>query len=624
MTRSALRPWLPALAAPIVLALAGYSRSLGGEFQFDDYTGIFENGAIKAFWPWLGSLRPEALVAGRPLTSLTFAANYAAGRLDPLGYHLVNVAIHLVVVLLVGLLALRVAALAGAERPRWIALGVAGLFAVHPLQSQAVSYVSQRAEILASALYVATLLLLLARDPAARPRPWGHWGAALATFVLGVAAKPILITLPAAWLAIRLAAAPGTTLGTVPEEGSRRRALAVIAPFAVAAALFAGALLVALRGRSDAGFSVAGTSPWLYFLTQLRALVVYIRLLAWPAGQSVDWAFPTSPGLADPATVGAGLLLLAVAVGAVLLLVRGRRHATPGGAVARLAGLGLAWFFIVLSVTSSFVPLADNLVEHRVYLASWGILLAAVAAADGLAARLGQRRIAVAAWLVLLLALSAALYRRNAVWESKVALWTDVLAKGHDSARARMSLGFALDDAGRAEEAIPQYERALSLARAGGNAAQEGKILLNLGVAQMGAGRLEEARRSFAAGLHFLPNSDQLLFNMGALAGASGDAATAESLARRALDVNPAQSGAWVILGNLALERGDLDQALSGYARAIALDPDRGEAHYGRALALGALGRGVEECAALREALKARLAPSYRSTIQSEVSARCR
>ena len=623
MNRIAARPWLLALVAPIALALAGYSRSLRGEFQLDDYTGILENGAIKAFWPWLRSLRPEALVAGRPLTSLTFAANYAAGRLDPLGYHLVNVALHLAVVLLAGLLALRVAALAGAERPRWIALGVAGLFAVHPLQSQAVSYVSQRAELLASALYVATLLLLLARDPAARPRPWRHWAAALATFALGIAAKPIVITLPAAWLAIQLAAAPGATPGATPEEGSRwRRALPAIAPFAVAAGLFAVALLVALRGRLDAGFSVAGTSQWLYFLTQLRALLVYLRMLAWPAGQSVDWTFPTSPGLADPATLGAAMAIGLVAAAAVLLLVRGRRRATPGGAVARLAGLGLAWFFIVLSVTSSFVPLADNLVEHRVYLASWGLFLAAVAAVDGLAARFGRRRLAVGAWLVALVVLTVALYRRNAVWESKEALWSDVLAKSPGSVRARINLGHAYSELGRTEEAMRQWE--LALPYAGGNVAQEAQLLLNLGGAQLVAGRLEDARRSLAAGLQLLPDHDGLLSQMAILAGASRDGATAESLARRALGINPSQPIAWVVLGNLGLERKDWAGALSAYDRAIAVDPDRGDAHYARSIALGRLGRHDEECAALREALRARLRPQLRSTVESKEGARCR
>jgi tetratricopeptide (TPR) repeat protein len=609
---------LVAALVPIGLATAGYARILRGEFLFDDIPGIVESQAIKGAWPALRSLfAPEGLLTGRPLTTLTFAANYAAGRLDPLGYHAVNLLLHLGVVLLAALLTRRVAALAGAERPGRIAAGVAGLFAVHPLHSQAVSYVSQRSELLASGLYVATLLLLLARDPGVRPRPWGLWLAAALTFLLGFAAKPIILTLPAALLAIHLAAAPEPS-------GSRawRRVLPVCGAFAVAATLVSAALLAALRGSAHAGISVAGTGPWRYFLTQLRACVVYLRLLAWPAGQSADWTFPTSPGLADPATLGAALAISALVAAAAWLLLWGRRTAGPGGAAARLAGLGLAWFFILLAPTSSFVPLADNLVEHRAYLASWGVILAVVAAVERVAASPGGRRFAAAAWLALLLLLSAALYRRNGVWQTQESLWRDVVAKAPESARGRMNLGDALDSQGRFEEAIAQYELALPLTA--GNVSQQGQILRNLGGAQMNVGRTEDARRSLEAGLHFLPDDDRLLVSLALLAGGSGDVAAAESLANRALAVNPGRANAWLALGNVALERGDWEGALSRFVRAASIDPDAGEAQYGRALALRMMERRSEECAALHEALGAQLRPAYRNLIGSELAARCR
>jgi tetratricopeptide (TPR) repeat protein len=386
--------------------------------------------------------------------------------------------------------------------------------------------------------------------------------------------------------------------------------------------LVAFALLTALRGAPHAGFSVAGTSPWHYFLTQLRACVVYLRLLAWPSGLSVDWTFPTSPGLSDPATLGAALAILAVAAAAAWLLVRGRRTAAPDGATARLAGLGLAWFFVLLAPTSSFVPLADNLVEHRVYLASWGVLLLVVAVAERLTARLGARRLATVAYVALLLLLSAALFRRNAVWESKESLWRDAVAKSPESARAHMNLGSALDEQGRFAEAITQYQLALPLTD--GNVSRQGQILRNLGAAQSSAGRAEEARRSLEDALHLLPNDDRALVTLALLAGGSGDVAAAESLADRALAANPRQAIAWIVHGNVALERGDWEGACDRFARAAAIDPDAGEAHYGRAIALRMMDRRSEECDALRAALRAQLRPSYRSLVGSELAERCR
>ncbi|MCM2334551.1 MAG: hypothetical protein NDI82_11480, partial [Anaeromyxobacteraceae bacterium] len=157
-------PWL-VLLLPLALAVAATWRALPGQFQFDDETSIVTNPAIKdlaAFLtpgPWRG-----ALAGGRPVTDLTFALNYAYARLEPWNYHLTNLAVHLAAVALAFAVTRRLLRLAGAARGDGIALAAAGLFALHPLQSQAVSYVVQRAESLAAALTLGSLALLLAAE----------------------------------------------------------------------------------------------------------------------------------------------------------------------------------------------------------------------------------------------------------------------------------------------------------------------------------------------------------------------------------------------------------------------------------------------------------------------------
>ncbi|HSN12999.1 MAG TPA: hypothetical protein VLT61_00100, partial [Anaeromyxobacteraceae bacterium] len=154
-----------ALLVPLALTVVVYARTLPGPLVFDDVAAIADNPAIKDLGRFLSDrLLPELLGGGRVLTDFTFALNYAVGRLEPLGYHLVNLAIHLGVVALVYLLTARVALLAGAARERALALAVAGTFALHPIQTEAVAYVVQRAESLASGLYVAVLLLLMAAE----------------------------------------------------------------------------------------------------------------------------------------------------------------------------------------------------------------------------------------------------------------------------------------------------------------------------------------------------------------------------------------------------------------------------------------------------------------------------
>jgi len=626
---SEIRSQRLALLLPVALAVAGYARSLRGDFVFDDVRGVAEAPATRAFWRWLAQdLSPATLLAGRPLTALTFAANHAVGGLDTLGYHLVNLAIHLAVVALVFRFTARVAALSGAPRPRWLAVAVAGLFAVHPLQSQAVAYLSQRAESLASGFYLATLLFLLARAPGARPRPVAAWCGAAATFALGFLAKPIVLTLPAAWLLVLLAVDPAADAPRKPAPaGARgawhwRHALPLLGLLAAAGVLAGAALLATLHGRTDAGLSVPGTSPWRYLLTQGQVLLTYLRLLLWPSGQRVEWDVPTSPGLADPATLAAVAAVAALLAATGWLVVRGRARPGPAGAPLRLAGLGLAWFFAVLSMTSSVIPLADNLVEHRTYLASWGVFLAAAAGVDALAARLGRPRAALAAWTAAVAALGAALWLRTPVWRTAEALWGDVVEQAPHTPRAQLSLGDALMRQGRLAEATRHLEQAL--ADAADRPGLRLEALRNLGAAHIAAGRVEAARAAFTAGLALEPRQDELLVNMAYVALATGDQAGAAAYARRALESNPGQPAAWVVLGNLALGRGDGAEALAAYDRAVAIDPDHGDAQFNRSLALPLLGRGAEVCEAVRAALRGRLLPANRAVAEARAAESCR
>jgi tetratricopeptide (TPR) repeat protein len=351
-------------------------------------------------------------------------------------------------------------------------------------------------------------------------------------------------------------------------------------------------------------------------------VVVYLRLLAWPSGQSADWSFPTSPGLSDPATLAAAVAVLVVAGSSALLLARGRRRATAGGAAMRLGGLGLAWFLVVLSTTSSVVPLADALAEHRTYLASWGIFLAAVSGADALLARPAASRLAAIAWVALLLLLGGLLHRRNGAWETKVSLWSDVVERTPTSARGRLNLGNALLERGLVDEAIAQYLLAIESADPRGPLAA--KAFLNLGLAQARAGRLREARRAYDEGLRLAPSDAGLLASLALVSGLEGDGEAAEVLAHRAVSVDPSQLEAWMILGHRALERGDGAAALGALDRAVALDPDRGDAHLARAQALRLLGRAGAECAALRDVLQARHLPEDAAEARARLSAGCR
>jgi tetratricopeptide (TPR) repeat protein len=534
----------------------------------------------------------------RPLTLLTFALNYAYGQLEPWNFHVTSLLLHLVAVALAWAAARALLRLAGAARAEWLAVAVAGLFALHPLQSQAVSYVAQRAEVLASAFYLAGLLLLLRADR--RGLGWRAaplWlGAALA-FLLGYGAKPIVVTLPAAWLLVAaLLPSPEARASLLPW---RSRLLALAAGGA-AMAVLAVFTLSGLTGI-DGGFSVPGLPPWRYLLSQLGVVTTYLRLLAWPAGQCVDWNLAPAASLTEPAVLAAGLFLLALAGGALALALRARHVEGPGGAAARVAGVGVLWFFLVLSTTSSVVPLVDLLMEHRVYLASLGPFLAVavgverlLAARAGAAARWAGPALVVAAWV----ACAATLHARNAVWETPWALWTDAVQKAPGNGRAWANLAAALETEGRFAEEVEVVQRGLARAEAL-PVGLASRLQAQLGGALTRLGRLEEAERALARATELFPFDSILIENRALNLIALGRPAEAEAVVRPLTEGHAPQPAAVAILGRARLAGGDAAGALRLLERSIALDPDPATPYLHRARAIAALGRRGEACAHL-------------------------
>lgn len=556
-----------ALAAVLAAAVAAYARVLHGDFVFDDLVGIVTKGAVHDLGGYLRSGFLDGWLRGgvaRPVADLTFALNYAAGGLEPFGYHAVNVGVHLAAVLLVFAFTRETLRRAGASSPAWPAVAVAALFALHPLLSQAVSYVSQRSESLASALYLAALLLLLASEE----RPGSARGvllyaAATLAFVAGLGTKIIVVTAPVAYVAHHLWFPAGRTR----EERRRElaRAAARAAPWAALAVASAALTLRGLAGRGDAGFDAkaggAPLGPWTYLLTEARVVLRYVAMLAVPVGQNLDPDVRVSGATPDPGTVAAALALAALAAIAAFLLLRAARRADPDArAASRVGSFGIAWFFLVLSPTSSVVPIADVMVEHRVYLASWGLLAAAVAGAGALL-RAATRSRAAAATLTACAcaALGTTLHARNAVWESSVALWSDVVAKSPAKARGWSSLGNALlahDDARGAARAL---DRAMELD-------PSDPIALNtLAVLLLEEGRLADAERR----------------------------------ARQSVALAPDQGAPYNTLGEILLREGDAEGAVGAFRRSVALGGDAVPLRvYNLAVALGATRRPADACAA--------------------------
>ncbi len=584
--------WVIVVAATTA-AVVAYVPSLSGEFQFDDHDFVEAGEAAKDPGAMVRTLLAGVRPGPRPLTDLSLALDHAVGGLDPTHYHATNLLLHLATTVLVFLFARATFRRTGIEQPEILGAIVAALHALHPIQTQAVSYVSQRSEVLASLLYLA-VVLLLARAEEHPSRFSGRlaWAGACAAFVLGLGAKPVIVTAPAAWL-----------LWSHAFDPSRRKLVKRVlaaAPLLGLGALGAFVMLRATKGDLNAGFQIPGLPPWRYALTQLSVIPRYVQLLAWPAGQSVDHdhALATWPPAAE--TVVGGVLLIAAITGAVAVLRRTPGETSP---VTRVAGFGVLWFLLLLAPSSSVIPLRDAMVEHRLYLASFGLFAAALALGAHVSLRVGARGIHSAAIVLLAIgALGWATARRNEVWRTQLALWSDVVAKAPGLARGHLNLGFALDRAGDLRGAVEEYRRAVSLVDA--STPHDLEVYQDLAGALRDLGRCSEARAVLDAAIPMAPMDPELQTDLAVCLAEAGDTDAALAAARRATTYARGDPATHNVLAYVLLLRNDPTAALEELMVALRLAPGYPPAVLNTATAREQLGDGMGACAALREYLQ--------------------
>ena len=428
--------WWGALIILAAVALL-YGHTLNVPMYLDDHRALLENYQLRDLPATVAKVFSQ-----RGLSNLTFALNYrmTGWSLPPL--HLVNIVLHAACGLLVWRLLLRL------TKGPWLPLLGALLFVAHPLQTQAVNYLVQRATMLGAFFFLlAFLLYLRARDTLTAGSStylWPYLGAVLAG-TLAVIAKENTATLPLVlYVYERLFPRAG--------GGACRPALLRLAPFCLAPALLGATLALALAsGNVSRVFyypiaSLQHNTPLNYLATQFSVIWVYLRLLVLPYGQALEHAYPiVSTWFTLKTALGLGGLL---GIGALAWWLRGRRP---------LAAFGIAWFFLALLVESSIIPL-DPLFEHRLYLPLFGVILLLF---DGLAAAFAERRLLVGL-LILLLILMPLAWRRNALWNDPIAFYENELQVSPHGERAVKRLASLYRQAGRHAESLQLMEATIA------------------------------------------------------------------------------------------------------------------------------------------------------------------
>ena len=436
------------------VTMSAHAPAWRGAFVSDDISEIAENPAIRTLWPPWVPMMEGTPMPHRPLPYYTFAVNYAVHGLDPRGYHAVNLAIHLANGLLgwwVAREVLRRLGLGGAAGR--IALAATTLWLVHPLCTQAVDYVYQRIESLATLAILGTVACFL--QAARSPRPARWLAASVAVSAIGMLCKEHVAAAPVAvvlidWLVFRgrSSAAPLRSLA-VPV---RARPLYYAALFATP--LLAIALVMLQRERfTDFQQPLAG--PLLYAANQPLVIGEYLARAFWPARLCIDWyRLPVT----DLAVLAPGM----VTVVAALAL------AAWAATYARGLALGILLFLALLAPTSSFLPVNDLMVEHRMYLPLLVVCVGICTAMRGILARsvaLGWRRPAgIMITAAAAAALAATTWNRCHAYQSRLVMWADVVTKVPGNPRGWQTLAVELWQAGDLPHALEAVDRSLAIA----------------------------------------------------------------------------------------------------------------------------------------------------------------
>lgn len=435
-----------------------YANSVPGPFLFDDQNSILANRQIRQLLPLSEPLSPprDTPVAGRPVVNLVFALNYAFDGLDVTGYHVVNIAIHLLASLtLFGV----IRRTPGASLN--FAFACALIWMLHPLQTEPVNYLTQRTESLMGLFYLLTLYCAI--------RGWTV-GAVLAC-AAGMASKESMVTAP---LVVALYDRSFLFDSWRAAFRVRRRLYAgLAATWGVLAAL------MSTTPRTTVGFD-GQTTWWVYLLNQFELIVRYLWLTVWPRELVLDYGLPRPLSVGD--VLPEAVLVIALGMATVIALFRWPR-----------LGFLAAWFFITLAPTSSIVPIQTEVgAERRMYLPLAGLVVLASLAGYRL---IPHKKVAYGLAIVVCALLATGTLLRNREYQSRLSIAQTIVARW-PSGRGHFLLGNELLEAGRRDAAIVQFRE---------SARDYPGAHFALGTELMVDGRFDEAAAELEAFLRLQP-----------------------------------------------------------------------------------------------------------------------
>ena len=459
--------WCAAPLASLAVLFWVYGPTMHTPFLFDDVGQQFAlSSASDPLAKWIGPVRPVLM--------FSYWVNTRISLDDTSSYHVFNVIIHALAGVFIFLVIRRLLKWAGAEersRAPWAAFG-ALLFLLHPFQAESVAYISGRSDALCGMFACASFAAFLCRRSSAIS--WAGVLPVVLLFGAAVLTKEQAVVLPALFVLTDLWWNPDSPLRAVRANWKLYAVLALGAAGAVA--LFWN-LIVGFGTGGSAGFSMKDLTWYQYLFTEFRAVFAYVFNFLLPVNLSVDWDFPFSHTILEHGAIFGLAALLALAAAAWRY-----RRSFP------LAGYGYFVFLVLLSPTSSVLPIKDPIADRRMYLPMLGLILIAI---DLLRRLKVERKVLAMGAAALLVAAALATHARAEVWSSPITLWQDTARQSPNKFRAHFHLAYAYQEEGRNDLAVAEFQKTAELSP------PTADLLLDWGLAYDGLNQPEKALEKF-------------------------------------------------------------------------------------------------------------------------------
>ncbi len=616
------------IAVIFIAGIIAYSNSFDCSFHFDDgnvfHSSVTEGSTTIGDW--------IRLFPNRPIGMLTFVLNFHLHGLDVWGYHVVNLIIHLINAFLVWWLTwltLSTPVMKETEisRHKTVLAFLTGLlFVTHPLATQSVTYIVQRFASLATLFYLLSMILFAQGKlwQGNRKIPWLLFGGSVICAILGMLSKEIVFTLPFAILLFDYC-----FLKTTPLKVSIKDEGLIISCTIFVIFLFWTLRIVSLKHFGAIppiqGYAYS-ISMKEYLFTQFSVILTYLRLFILPIHQNFDYDYPIASGFFQLKTFLSFSLLLGIVAAGVLLFKK-----------YRLISFGIFWFFLTISVESSFLPISQNVIfEHRTYLSSFGFFLA-LTGAFFYFFKDRYFKIAVMILFIIVAVNTSLTYQRNKIWKNEHTFWADCLKKSPDKARPNNNFGLVLFAEGKTIKAIEYFDKAIRLSpdfiffynNRGAAYAKLGQYqqaiddynqairlnpkhpgaYYNRGIAYNDLGQSEQAIEDFQSAVRLRPNFAEAYINLGSTYLKVGQYHKAIENSSQAIHLKPRDANGYYNRGFAYGKLGQYQRAIEDYNQTVRLKPDDYEAYCNRGTAYGKLGQHQREIEDYNEAI--RLKPNY-------------